>query len=286
MTPRGSRREAGRGRVSRLRPPRPCRDTSRDRSSQHAPVLVARWPAVRTCGLEPSITGPSSFGFCGPARRSRTVRRRPRCGVHRLRQAHVPPQRRSHRPPAHRSGDELPQLRNPQAQPGRRELRGDADDPARRPGRDHRQRQPDGRGRVPHRDAAAPPSAPRRLPGAGVRQERKRQRELTDRLRPLTERREQLRLSGPVRPPHRCDHTARLRAGGHQQARQRLRAGVDKPHRGRPPAWVPKLSTTTSPGPRARSFRIWREPATRPWLDVAATALISSAAQLPSRTVA
>jgi hypothetical protein len=39
---------------------------------------------------------------------------------------------------------------------------------------------------------------PRRLPGAGVRQERKRQRELTDRLRPLTERREQLRL--PVRP--------------------------------------------------------------------------------------
>ena len=79
---------------------------------------------------------------------------------------------------------------------------------ARRPGRDHRQRRPDGRGRVPHRDAAAPPSAPRRLPGAGVRQERKRQRELTDRLRPLTERREQLRLPGPVRPPHRCDHPA------------------------------------------------------------------------------
>src|ERR1017187_4201986 len=52
-----------------------------------------------------------------------------------------------------------------------------------------------------------------------------------------------------------------------------------------PPAWVPKLSTTTSPGPRARGFRIWREPATRPWLDVAATALISSAAQLPSRPV-
>ena len=37
----------------------------------------------------------------------------------------------------------------------------------------------------------------------------------------------------------------------------------------------------------ARSgFRIWREPATRPWLDVAAAALISSAAQLPFRTVA
>src|ERR1035441_3670036 len=50
-------------------------------------------------------------------------------------------------------------------------------------------------------DAAAPPSAPRRLPGAGVRQERKRQRELTDRLRPLTERREQLRLPGPRSAP-------------------------------------------------------------------------------------
>ena len=47
---------------------------------------------------------------------------------------------------------------------------------------------------------AAPPSAPRRLPGAGVRQERKRQRELTDQPQPLTERREQLRLPGPVRP--------------------------------------------------------------------------------------
>ena len=46
-----------------------------------------------------------------------------------------------------------------------------------------RQRRPDGRGRVPHRGAAAPPSAPRRPPGAGFRQERKRQRELTDRLR-------------------------------------------------------------------------------------------------------
>ena len=55
-----------------------------------------------------------------------------------------------------------------------------------------------------------------------------------DRLRPLTERREQLRLPGPVRPPHRCDHTARLRADGHQQTHQRLRAGVDKPHRERP----------------------------------------------------
>ena len=29
-----------------------------------------------------------------------------------------------------------------------------------------------------------------------------------------------------------------------------------------PPAWVPKLSTTTSPGPRARGFRIWREAVT------------------------
>ena len=58
--------------------------------------------------------------------------------------------------------------------------------------------------------------------------------ELIDRLQPLTERREQLRLPGPVRPPHRCDHTAGLRADGHQQARQRLRAGVDKPHRERP----------------------------------------------------
>ena len=157
---------------------------------------------------------------------------------------------------------------------------------ARRPGRDHRQRRPDGRGRVPHRDAAAPPSAPRRLPGAGVRQERKRQRELTDRLRPLTERREQLRLPGPVRPPHRCDHTAPASRGSTSTSTSTAAGWCGQTTPRAPPAWVPKLSTTTSPGPRARGFRIWRGPATRPWLDVAATALISSAAQLPSRTVA
>jgi len=150
MTPRGSRREAGLGRCRGCGLRRPAATRSRDRSSHHAPVLVARWPAVRTCELELSITARSSFGFCGPARRSRTVRRRPHRGVHRLRQTHVPPPRRSHRPPAHRSGDELPQLRNPQTQPGRRGLRGDADDPARQSGRDYRQRRPDGRGRVPH----------------------------------------------------------------------------------------------------------------------------------------
>jgi hypothetical protein len=66
---------------------------------------------------------------------------------------------------------------------------------------------------------------------------------------------------GPVRPPHRCDHTARLRADGHQQARQRLRA-VWTNHTESAPAWVPKLSTTNSPGPHARGFRIWREAVT------------------------
>jgi hypothetical protein len=135
-------------------------------------------------------------------------------------------------------------------------------------------------------DAAAPPSAPRRLPGAGVRQERKRQRELTDRLRPLTERREQLRLPGPVRPPHRCDHTAPASRGWTSTSTSTAAGWCGQTTPRAPPAWVPKLSTTTSPGPRARGFRIWRGPATRPWRDVAATALISSTAQLPSRTVA
>ena len=215
-------------------PRRPAATRSRDRSSQHAPVLVARWPAVRTCGLEPSITGPSSFGFCGPARRSRTVRRRPQCGVHRLRQAHVPPQRRSHRPPAHRSGDELPQLRNPQAQPGRRGLRGDADDPARRPGRDHRQRRPDGRGRVPHRDAAAPPSAPRvcQVP-VFAKSASASENSLIGSGHSLSVE-NNYGYQDPFAPHTGAITRLRLRAGGHQQARQRLRAGVDKPHRERP----------------------------------------------------
>jgi hypothetical protein len=146
--------------------------------------------------------------------------------------------------------------RNPQAQPGRRGLRGDADDPARRPGRDHRQRRPHGRGRVPHRDAAAPPSAPRRLPGAGVRQERKRQRELTDRLRPLTERREQLRLPGPVRRPHR------LRSYGSGFAR----VDINKHVNGCELVWTNHTESAPSVGTKAlHDNLVWTVKSGRNW---------------------
>ena len=190
---------------------------------------------MRTCGLEPSITGPSSFGFCGPARRSITVRRRPQCGVHRLRQTHVPPQRRSHRPPAHRSGDELPQLRNPQAQPGRRGLRGDADDPAPRPGRDHRQRRPDGRGRVPHhgRGCATISTASSARCRVFAKTASASENSLIGSGRSLSVE-NNYGYQDPFGPHTGAITRPGLRADGHQKARQRLRAGVDKPHRERP----------------------------------------------------
>ena len=96
----------------------------------------------------------------------------------------------------------------------------------------------------------------------GVRQDRKPQRELTDRLRPLTERREQLRLPGPVRPPHRCDHTAGASRGWTSKSTSTAAGWCGQTTPRAPPAWVPKLSTTTSPGSRARGFRIWREAVT------------------------
>ena len=231
MTPRGSRREAGPGRCRGCGLRHPAATRSRDRSSQHAPVLVARWPAVRTCGLEPSRTGPSSFGFCGPARRSRTVRRRPQCGAHRLRQAHVPPQRRSHPPPAHRSGEELPQLQNPQAQPGRRRLRGDADDP---PG-----------GLVAITDNADPMDAVVYRTATRLRHHQHRvvcqvpvfaksasasENSLIGSGRSLSVE-NNYGYQDPFGPHIGAITRLRLRAGRHQQARQRLRAGVDKPHR-------------------------------------------------------
>ena len=157
--------------------------------------------------MNPQEQDPRHSGSADRREDREPFRRRPQCGAHRLRQAHVPPQRRSHPPPAHRSGEELPQLQNPQAQPGRRRLRGDADDP---PG-----------GLVAITDNADPMDAVvyrtatrlrhhqhRVVARCRCRQERKRQRELTDQPQPLTERRKQLRLPGPIRPPHRCDHTA------------------------------------------------------------------------------
>jgi hypothetical protein len=235
MTPRGSRREAGLGRCRGCGLRHSAATRSGDRSSQHAPVLVARRPAVRTCGLEPSITGPSSFGFCGPARRSITVRRRPQCGVRRLRQTHVPPQRRSHRPPAHRSGDELPQLRNPQAQPGRRGLRGGDDDPAPRSGRDHRQRRPDGRGRVPHhgRSCATISTASSARCRVFAKTASPSENSLIGSGRSLSVE-NNYGYQDPFGPHTGAITRPGLRADGHQKAHQRLRAGVDKPHRGRP----------------------------------------------------
>ena len=162
----------------------------------------------------------------------------PTAGVHRLRQTHAPPQRRSHRPPAHRSGDELPQLRNPQAQ-GRRGLRGDADDPARQPGRNHRQRRP-GRGRVPHRDAAAPPISTASSARCRCSPRAQAPARLTDQPQPLTERREQPRLPGPVRP-----HTGAITQPGF------ARMDINKHINGCGLVWINHTESAPSMGTKA-----------------------------------
>ena len=70
-----------------------------------------------------------------------------------------------------------------------------------------------------------------------------RDRELADRLRPLADRREQLRLRGPVRAAGREHHRGRLRARGHPPQTARLPQGVDE-HTDPAPTVVPKLSTS------------------------------------------
>ena len=69
----------------------------------------------------------------------------------------------------------------------------------------------------------------RRLPGPGVRQVHRRHGELAARRRPLADRREQLRLSGPVRPERRCPHDAGIRQGRRRQGRQGVPQGVGQP---------------------------------------------------------
>ena len=151
------------------------------------------------------------------------VHGRPRRRLRRVRQAHVPLQRRARRASARRLEGHLRELGHRQAQPGRRGLGHHADDPARRLRGHHRQRRPDERRRVPQGQAPARRPA-RRLRGAGVRARRERHRELAARLGPVAHRREQLRLPEPVRPAGRHDH----RAGLHPRGRRPRRPGL--PH--------------------------------------------------------
>ena len=64
---------------------------------------------------------------------------------------------------------------------------------------------------------------------AGVWQVHRRHRGLAARRRPLTDRREQLRLSGPVWPERRCPHDAGVRQGRRRQGRQGLPQDVGQP---------------------------------------------------------
>jgi hypothetical protein len=168
MTPRGSHHEAGPSRYRDCGLRRPATTRSRDRSSHHAPVLVARWPAVRAWGPEPSITGPSSFGSAD-RREDREPFAVGRNAVNTV------SDKRMHRLSADRTG--RPRMI------GRRATATPESPKPSQVGAGSGRRRPDARRRVPHRDAAAPPSASRHLPAAGIRQERKRQRELADRLR-------------------------------------------------------------------------------------------------------
>ncbi len=76
--------------------------------------------------------------------------------------------------------------------------------------------------------------ATHRLPGPGLRQAHGRHRELAARRRALADRREQLRLPGPLRAQRRCGHHAGLRQGRSQQEREGLQEGLDQPRGERP----------------------------------------------------
>src|SRR5918995_1117846 len=103
-----------------------------------------------------------------------------------------------------------------------------AHDHARRLRRDHRQRRPDERGRVPKGRAAEARAAARGLRRARVRPGRERHRELAHDQPPLAVRGEQLRLPGPVRAEHGRDHHAGVRARGREAARPWLPQGLDQ----------------------------------------------------------
>ena len=76
--------------------------------------------------------------------------------------------------------------------------------------------------------------ATHRLPGPGLRQAHGRHRELAARRRALADRREQLRLPGPVRAHRRCGDHAGIRQGRSQQEREGLQEGLDQPRGERP----------------------------------------------------
>ena len=90
------------------------------------------------------------------------LRGRPQRRLHRLRQADVPIPCHQLRGAASRLEGRLSELRDRQAEPGRRGVGDDADDHERRLRRDHRQRRPDERGRLSdRREAASGPEAAR-----------------------------------------------------------------------------------------------------------------------------
>ena len=104
----------------------------------------------------------------------------------------------------------------------RRRLGNNADHPARRARRDHRQRRPDGRRGLPDRRRH------RGLPGPGLLGGRQRHRQLAHRRRPDARRRQQLRLRGPARRAHAAPHGARARPHRRRCRPQRLPPRVER----------------------------------------------------------
>ena len=144
-----------------------------------------------------------------PARRGHPelVHGRPSRHLRGVEQAHVPLPRAQWQAADSVEGH-VRQLRRREARPGRRRLGHHADDHERRLRRDHRQRGPDERGRVPQGREAEARAAPGGVPGAGVRAGSERHRELAHHERSLAVRGEQLRLPGPVRAElRRTDHS-------------------------------------------------------------------------------
>ena len=119
--------------------------------------------------------------------------------LHRVGQADVPVRRHQERCAQNRLEGGLSELRNRQAEPGGRGLGDDPHDHERPLRGDHRQRGPDGRGRVS--DAPAPPGRTEAdgVHGAGIQEGGQRDGELAAHRGSRADRGEQLRLPGPVR---------------------------------------------------------------------------------------
>ena len=159
----GVRRRPGDHQGRRLRPQR------RPRLGRADQFGAARLQGPHLVRLQEERQGrdPQSAHAPDPRRAARRghpelVHRRPRGGLRRVQPPDVPLQRPARRA-ARRLEGPLPQLRHRQARPGRRGLRHDPDDHERRLRRDHRQRRPDERRRLPQGEAAAARAAAGRL---------------------------------------------------------------------------------------------------------------------------